>query len=150
MAIWKNIPGCAENCAFSLRELCLGEHNNDQGRIFAAYGEPCTWPFPEREPDRLEVNYLAGLPLVNGQMNRDMALIVTYLSVSLLANEKCGCDRSNRILAKWRKRVTRFEDNNAEGAESFTTNRTPFPMTEGGQYAWSRIKRLRDQEVVSV
>lgn len=150
VAEWATIPGCTANCTFQVKALCLGEHNNDQGRIFAAFGFPCDWPYGDREPDRVNVNYLAGLPLVNGQIGNEMARIITYLSVSLLANEKCGCDRSNRILARWRKRVTRFEDNNAEGAEAFTANKTPFPMTEGGAYAWSRVKRMRDVEVVSI
>lgn len=150
VAEWATIPGCTANCTFQVKALCLGEHNNDQGRVFAAFGFPCDWPYGDREPDRVNVNYLAGLPLVNGQIGNEMARIITYLSVSLLANEKCGCDRSNRILARWRKRMTRFEDNNAEGAEAFTANKTPFPMTEGGVYAWSRVKRMRDIEVVSI
>jgi hypothetical protein len=149
VAIWKNVPGCVQDCTFSIKELCLGEHNNDQGRVFASFGSPSAWPFADREPDRLEVNYVAGLPLDNGQMNAEMARIVTYLSVSLLANEKCGCDRSNRILARWRARITRFEDTGAN-ASAFADSSTPFPMTVGGQYAWSRCKRLRDIEVVSI
>jgi len=149
-AQWKTIPGCAQDCTFALRELCLGEHNNEQGRIFVSFGEACTWPFADREPDRVEVNYLAGLPLINGQIPNEMARIITYLSVSLLANEKCGCDRSNRILAKWRAPLTRFEDNNGEGAQSFVTNRTPFPNTVGGNYAWKRVLRMRDIESVGI
>jgi hypothetical protein len=83
-------------------------------------------------------------------MNDEMARIVTYLSLSLLANERCGCDRSNRILSYWRKPVLRFEDNNEAGAQAFAASNTPFPMTVGGLYAWKRVKRQRDIEVVGL
>lgn len=149
VAAWKNIPDCTQDCTFEIKELCLGEHSNSQGRVFASFGTPSSWPFPDREPDRLYVNYVAGMPLVNGKMEAEMARIVTYLSVSLLANEKCGCERTNRIIAQWRERITRFVDiSNKAAAYSESTN--TFPMTVGGQYAWKRVIRLRDVEAVSI
>lgn len=151
VAVWKTIPGCSAGCTFDIKELCLGEHDNEIGTVFASFGQPCTWPFPAREPDRLEVNYVAGLPLVNGQMQPDMARCVTYLAVSLLANEKCGCERTNRIMAHWNQRVTTFEDtgNKATGF-SKDFNNIPFPATRGGLFAWQRIKKWRDVESVSL
>lgn len=150
VAIWKDIPGCSSGCTFSLKELCLGENDNENGSVFAAFGDPCTWPFADREPDRLEVNYIAGLPLVNGQMQPEMARCVAYLSASMLANEKCGCDRTNRILAYWKQRITTFEDqtNKAQGFSKDYTS-IPFPVTRGGLFAWQRVKRWRDVGVVS-
>jgi len=151
VAEWKNIPDCTQDCTFSIKEICLGEHNNEAGRVFASFGNTCDWPFPDREPDRVSVNYLAGLALVDGQIPDVMARIITYLSVSLLANEKCGCDRSNRILARWKERITKYEGNGADGsAAAFAYSNTPFPMTVGGQYAWLRVKRMRDMEVVGL
>jgi len=151
VAEWKTDPGCSQNCTFEVKELCLGTAINDQGYIFASFGAPDTWPCCfDRDPDRIVVNYCAGLPLENGQINSEMARMITYLSVSLLANEKCGCDRSNRILERWKRPILRFEDNNDAGAQAFAFNKTPFPMTVGGQYAWSRVKRMRDVEVVSI
>jgi hypothetical protein len=150
VAEWKTVPGCSENCTFEVAPLCLGEDTNDTGRVFASFGSPCDWPFANREPDRLNVNYLAGLSLVNGQMDDVMARIVTYLSVSLLANEKCGCDRSNRTLAMWRSPVTRFQDRNGAGADAYATDDTQFPMTKGGQYALKRVRRMKDLESVSI
>lgn len=150
VAEWKETPTCTQNCTFQVKELCLGQHDNDYGRVFASFGEPCTWPFDWREPDRVSVNYVAGAALTEGRVLDEFAKIITYLSVSLLANEKCGCDRSNRILAKWRRPILRFEDRNDEGASAFSRNTTPFPMTEGGQYAWARVKRMREIEVVGI
>ncbi|HSS97105.1 MAG TPA: hypothetical protein VLK33_08745 [Terriglobales bacterium] len=150
VAEWKTVPGCTTNCTFEVAPLCLGEHNNDQGRVFASFGEVSAWPFRDREPDRVSVNYCAGLALQGGTIEPEMAKIITYLSVSLLANEKCGCDRANRILDKWRKPITKFTDNNGAGAEAYTINNTNFPMTAGGEYAWQRVRRMKDIEVVSL
>lgn len=150
VAEWKTIPGCTQNCTFKVKEICLGQHNNENGRVFASFGETCTWPFQDREPDRVSVNYVAGAALIQGQIPSEFAKMITYLSVSLLANEKCGCDRSSRILAKWRRPIARFEDNNGEGATAFKSNNTTFPMTEGGQYAWKRCNRMRELEVVGI
>lgn len=149
VAIWKNDPACTQDCTFSLIPLCLGHDNDESSTVFASFGSPSTWPFSYREPDRLKVNYVAGLPLENGQMQKEMARAITYLSTSLLANEKCGCERVNRILEKWQARITRFEDS-ANKAAAFAPSDNPFPMTVGGQFAWKRVHDWRDMEVVSL
>jgi len=149
VAIWKNDPTCTQDCTFSLKELCLGQHDNDQGQVFASFGSSSTWPFTTREPDRLQVNYVAGLPRENGKIQADMARCIAYLSVSLLAHEKCGCDRTNRIMAKWREPITRFVDNSAKAA-AYASASNPFPVTQGGLWAWSRVKVWKHVEIVSL
>lgn len=149
VAVWKNIPDCTQDCTFSIKELCLGEHNNEQGQIFASFGDTCTWPFPSREPDRVEVNYVSGVPLVQGRMDSNWARIVTYLSVSLLANEACGCERTKRIFDRWKAPIERFIDNTAK-ASAFADSDNPFPMTVGGLYAWNRCSELRHIEAIGI
>jgi len=149
VAKWGVIPGCTtDGCQFAIHHLCLGESFSEQGQIAPDFGNACDWPFPDREPDRLSINYVSGVPLVNGRMNKHMSDIVTYLSVSLLANEKCGCERTNRILAKYRAPVLKFQD--AEGGESYEPGRNPFPMTYGAQWAWARITKNRHIEIVGI
>lgn len=149
VAMWKNNPDCSEGCTFSITPICLGQHQNEQGQVFASFGEPCSWPFPTREPDRLQVNYLSGVPLVNGKMDKLFAQMVAYLSVSLLANEACGCQRTNRILARLRQPTLKFQDNTAD-AQSFEESTNAFPQTYGGQFAWKRVQALRHIEIVSI
>lgn len=149
VAMWKNDPTCTQDCTFSLIPLCLGQDDIEQGQVFASFGLPSTWPFRTREPDRLQVNYVAGLALENGQMQPEMARIVTYLSVSLLANEKCGCDRTNRILERWKARITRFQDD-ANKATAFADSKNAFPMTVGAQWSWERVRKWKDVEAVSI
>jgi hypothetical protein len=149
VAMWKDIPDCTAGCTFTIKELCLGQHQNEQGQIYASFDQPCTWPFPDREPDRLQINYVSGLPLENGKMQHVMAQIVTYLSVSLIANEQCGCARTNKILARWRAPVTKFVDNSVD-ASAFAESINPFPMTYGGQWAWKRCNDFRHVEIVGI
>lgn len=149
VAQWKDDPGCAENCTFSVKPICIGEHNNANGRVYPNFEFPCGW-LQDREPDRIEVNYLSGLALEQGRIPMEMAMVITYLSASLLANEKCGCDRSNRIIAYWKTPIARFEDRNNAGATAFQRNTTDFPMTVGGQYALKRVLNWRNLGVVSL
>lgn len=150
VAIWKNDPDCTQDCTFTLLPLCLGEHQNEQGVVFASFGTQDCWPFGDREPDRLQVNYVAGLPLDSrGQMQREMAKCVTYLSVSLLAHEKCGCDRTNRAIAMWRDRVAKFVDN-AANATAYQESTNPFPPTVGGEWVWKRVTNWRNVEIVGL
>lgn len=150
VAIWKNIPTCTQDCTFTLLPLCLGETFNEQGEVFASFGPQSCWPFGNREPDRLQVNYVAGLELDSqGQMQREAARAVTYLSVSLLAHEKCGCDRSNRILSYWRDRIAKFVDN-AANATAYQDSNNSFPATIGGAFAWNYVKNARNVEIVSL
>lgn len=149
VAVWKNTPDCTQDCTFSIKELCLGEHQNEQGQIFASFDQPSTWPFPEREPDRLEINYISGLPRENGRMQPDMAKAVAYLAVSLLKNEKCGCERTNRILAGWKAPIEKFIDRTANAA-AFADSSNPFPMSVGGQWAWNRVRNWQHLEIVGI
>jgi hypothetical protein len=145
LAIWKKISGCeTDDCGSSSKPLCLGEDNHKLGTVYASYGFPC----PARYPDRLEVNYLAGLPLENGQMQPEMARCVAYLAVALLANEKCGCERTNRILAYWKERLTTFEDE-VNKAVGFSKIAIPFPVTRGGIFAWERARKWRHSKSVA-
>lgn len=150
VAIWKNVPECTQDCTFTVKPLCLGQDQNEQGQVFASFEFPCeaTW-LGNREPDRVQVNYVAGLPLVNGKMEPEMAKAVTYLSLSLLAKEPCGCDRVNRIFAKYQAPILRFEDNSAN-AQGYTQGANRFPMTFGAQYAYNRIRHWQHIEAVNI
>lgn len=149
VAEWKTIPGCADDCTFAINPICINQQKYEQGEFFADLGNACDWPFPDREPDRLAINYVSGVPLVNGRMDRFYAEIVAKLSVSLLANEKCGCERTNRIIDKLRAPVLKFQDKSAD-ATSFAESENAFPMTYGAQWAYARVKANRNIEAIGV
>lgn len=148
VAMWSTIPGCTSGCTYSTFPLCIGALQNEQGVVTASFGSACDWPYGY-EPGRLQVNYVSGVPLVNGRMDKFYAEIVTYLSVSLLANEKCGCERTNKILAKYRAPILKFQDR-ANDAESYTEASNTFPSTYGAQWAWARIRQNRHVEGIPI
>lgn len=149
VAEWKTIPGCADGCTFAISPICINQQNYEQGQFYADLGNACTWPFPDREADRLAINYVSGVPLVNGRMDKFFAEIVAKLSVSLLANEKCGCERTNRIIDKLRAPVLKFQDKSAN-ATSFAESANAFPMTYGAQWAWARVNANRHIEAIGI
>lgn len=149
---WDAIPGCVDSsCGFEIKPICLSEWDASNSVVWPAFGLPCAWP-QNREPDRLSVNYLAGLPLVNGQMQKDMARAVAYLAASLLASEKCGCERSNRILAYWRTPLHLLDSGQDRGFTQKELESNPFDAipSRGSIFAWKRATEWRDTEMISL
>jgi len=142
VAIWDRQAGChSPDCSGSSHYLCLGHHNDKRGQVYASFARNC----PARRPNCLTVNYFSGLALENGQMQEEMAHVVTYLAAALLANESCDCERTQRILAFWKERPQSFVDEaNKATAYSKDFNSIPFPVTRGGIYAWQRVKRWKE------
>lgn len=151
VAIWDRIPGCTQDCTFDIKEICIAPRNNDMGRVAVNFGSLSCCPPQNREPDRVQVNYLSGVPLVNGRMDNEMALIVARLATALLPSEKCGCERSNRIIHY--HRMYPSEGEGAEGRRPLTLDEIsecPWEMRNGALYAWRRVRYLRDWSAVGV
>lgn len=140
-AIWEVLPCTDPPCNVEYNALCIGARQAELGIVAIDYNpnsDSCHW----NAPDRVSVNYLAGEPLVNGQMSQQMADIVAHLATALLPVEKCGCERSDRIIAYWRE----VAPANGEGLRttlmgSYGDN--PFGPQRGALYAWNKVKRLR-------
>lgn len=139
-AVWETY--CSDQpCDVQYTPLCIGARNADIGFVSINYNlEGVTCPGPE--PDRVIINYLAGEPLVNGEMNPDYADIVAHLATALLPGNSCGCARADRIVAYWRE----VPPAGGEGLRSdlvgdFTVN--PFGPQRGAVYAWNRVIERR-------
>lgn len=93
-------------------------------------------------PDRVEINYLSGIPLVNGRMNPEYAQMIAYLSCAYLPEQTCGCERTDQILAFWRSSPTDGE----QGQFPITIeqiNELGLPPVRGGFYAYQQAERLK-------
>lgn len=140
-AVWENGDCNDPPCSVGYSPLCIGSRNPDLGWVSVNYqldGTSC----PGWEPDQVVINYLAGEPLVNGEMSPQMADIVAHLATALLPVDKCGCERADKIVAYWRE----VPPAGGEGLRSdlvgdFTVN--PFGPQRGAVYAWNRVLRLR-------
>lgn len=142
VAVWDVPEDCTTpDCQIEILNLCLQERLSETGQAYASYGDYSTWPY-SYEANRLQVNYLAGEPLVNNRMESEHARIVTYLSVALLANEKCGCDRANRIIDYWRRLVSTGNEARQYTQEELNSNPFGEPRV-GALWAWRRVQSLK-------
>lgn len=154
IAIWDIPQDCVSgDCTVQQKALCLTNVDGALGRPAAEFGQPCTWPY-QIEPNRLQVNYLAGLPLVNGRMDRTLGRLVAILATAYLASEKCGCERSNKILYHWRQLATDQRAGGNTPGRPYTQREidsNPFgEPTVGALYVWKQIRNLRDGVAVLV
>ena len=131
-------------CQVEVWPVCVGDRNWDMGLASIDYllaGQ--NQPSQSREPDRVVVNYVAGVPRqANGRMDRAMSDIVARLATAMLTSDKCGCERSQRIIREWRSYPTdgMGTERNLLPAEVADC---PFEPRAGALFAWQRIKRLR-------
>ena len=68
VALWDVPCNDGGDCGTTILPLCQAEARND--RVYANYGDPATWPYG-CQPDRLQVNYLAGYPLLTKRKHAD-------------------------------------------------------------------------------
>jgi hypothetical protein len=96
-------------------------------------------------PSRIRLTYLAGVPLVNGQIDPTWATIVARLAAAELARPICACESANRELSRWQVDLARTGGNNDEqyGAISATDLDNPLGTRRGQVYAWRQIINLR-------
>jgi len=124
--------------------VAIGDRNWDMGLVTIDYllaGQ--NQPSQGREPDRVVVNYVAGVPRQpNGRMDRAMADIVARLATAFLSVEKCGCERSNYIIRNWRA----YPGDGMGLARTVTPQEVqdcPWEPNNGGLYAWHHVRQLR-------
>lgn len=139
IASWDPPPGCEDaDCTVETGPVCLSNENADAG-VVKVQIPSSTAPYA-RNPDRLHINYLAGLPLENGLVNKIWAKAVAYLAIALLPSDKCGCDRSNAILHYWRL----FPSSDSNDARPMTIReieQNPFGNERRGSlFAWKFIQ----------
>lgn len=152
IAIWEPKP---EDCAIipcNVEEwpVCIGGRNNEMGRVSIDYligGQNS--PSQNREPDRVQVNYLAGVPRQpNGMMDSLMANAVAHLATGILPVDKCGCERSERIIHFWRSFPSDGTD--TRGITPEEINNCPWPQSMGSLWAWHLLQYQRSQQSVSI
>lgn len=93
------------------------------------------------EPDRAEVRYLAGLPLVNGQMDRTWQEFVTYMALAELEGPICACESVRKRLHYWQFDLARTSGANDEAYAISTADLdNPFGTRRGHIHVWRRVK----------
>ncbi len=142
VAVWDVPEDCTTpDCQVQILNLCLQERLSETGQVYVSYGDYSTWPYAW-EANRLQVNYLAGEPLVNNRMEPEHARIVARLATALLTSESCGCDRANRTLHFWRRLVNEGDSGRVYTQNEIDSNPYGEPRV-GALWAWKRIQSLR-------
>jgi hypothetical protein len=122
--------------------VAIGNRNFDMGLVRIDYllqGQ--NTPSQPREPDRVVVNYMAGYPRDPfGKMDPSMAKIVAHLATSYLPVDKCGCERSSRIIHWWRSFPQ--DGMNTRNLSPLELD-NPFGQSMGALWAWHRVKELK-------
>lgn len=97
-----------------------------------------------REPDRVTIRYLAGLPLeASGQMQERWRVIVARMAMAELGRPIATCDVANRELYHWQFDLARAAGTNDEQyriAEADLNN--PFGTRRGHVYAWRHMRNM--------
>lgn len=105
-AFWEALYPCNDApCDLTYEPICIADRNSRMGQVAIHFTNTdcCTqW----RQPNSVTVNYLAGEPLVNNEMNEIYAQMVTFLAASLLASFTCSCERARFLLEYWQHNVT--------------------------------------------
>lgn len=136
-AIWEDVH-CTADCDVQIEQLCIGNRNADMGQV--AVQIPDCWP-QNREPDRLLVNYVSGVPLFDGKMDTELAQKVAALACVFLPTEKCGCEWVDRIIAYWREIPP--QDFTKAGSRQVPVDEileNPWSPCRGARNAWEYVK----------
>lgn len=149
--LWSNVSPCdSPPCDASFQTSCFQAVDKERGIIApvpASYNSTLAQfvaQFPligYREPDRVQINYLAGYPRqANGRMDTKHARIIALLATALLPNKSSGCIRADQRLSYYRD-VPRTENGDPFVTPDMLNN--PFRASgRGALEAWSLMQPL--------
>lgn len=151
VAIWDTpLNPCREApCEQSSRPVCLVDRLTEraQARITPVAPSGCDhW----RNPDSVRLHYLSGVPRVDGRMERQMAEIVARLATAWLPVEKCGCERSHRIISYWRALINADDTTGEPRPLTIEEVNNPFGPRRGAVWAWQRVQALKHGQHVGM
>lgn len=147
MAMWELDDCDVPPCNVAWLPVCVGARNAEAGLVSVDFWLAGTQDVPSnREPDRVKLNYLAGYPLLNGHMAREMADIVAHLATGILPVGPCGCERSDRIISWWRNLPSQGEENQRPLSMK-ELDECAFGQSRGALWAWKRVQNLRRERV---
>lgn len=135
-----------EPCAIEAESIsCLLDRNGQAGQVGVGFSaDRClNW----RQPDSINISYLAGVPLVNGDMDTQYAQVVAKLASGLLPNLSCGCERSDRIVSYWRQDVTEPGPDYTPRQLSPLELESRFGFTRGALFAWKWVNNLKHASI---
>lgn len=92
------------------------------------------------DPDRVQLRYLAGYPLENGQMARKFQQVVSRLAAAELKRRVCACREQNEKLHDLQQDLTLESTETERYAVSQEDLTNPFGTRRGHVQAWRAIR----------
>jgi hypothetical protein len=149
---WCACPTSSDPAATAEAIARVGIRNADQGLVTPAEAvydtTNQTWASADcwgwwgcRPPDRVEVRYLAGRPLVNQAVASPWDRLIVGMACAMLARPLAGCVDTTSIINRWQTDVTR-----AAGGETFQAQpraNNPFGARIGQIEAWTQTQHDR-------
>lgn len=124
------------------------------GAVYNSTANPAQWvstPFPNwTEPDRVQVRYLAGVPLQQGRMNRFWAEVVCMLTLAEIPGPICACKEANKRLGEWQTDLARSSGSEQFAYISREALSNPFGTRRGHVEAWMRVRDTRTLSGIAV
>jgi hypothetical protein len=123
--------------------IALNARNADMGLVAPDWllNQGQVPPQP-REPDRVVVNYLSGIPFIaGGSMDRTMADIVAHLATGMFAVQRMGQMRVSQIINYWAMPPSQGDQRRPITVKEI--DNCPFGTSRGAMWAWLRVQNLR-------
>lgn len=154
--IWNGIFPCdSPPCTAEITTACFGIQDFDLGWL---YPIPAEWDATleqfnrtyscctGRDPDRMTVNYLAGIPRQeNGRMEHSYAVAIAKLATGLLPARICGCNRADQRLKYYRDLPVDTNGNLLVPRKLMeTAGEMLGSMSRGAVEAWSFIEKQQE------
>lgn len=92
------------------------------------------------EPDRVKLRYLAGQPLVNGQMDRKYQQVVARLGAAELKRRICACRETNEKLHDLQQDLSLTSTQSEQYSVAPEDLSNPFGTRRGHVQAWRAIR----------
>ncbi len=92
------------------------------------------------DPDRVKLRYLAGWPLINGQMDRNFQQVVARLAAAELKRRICACREGNEKLHDLQQDLTLESTQSERYAVAQEDLSNPFGTRRGHVQAWRAIR----------
>lgn len=98
-----------------------------------------------RPPDKVIINYNAGIPLINQRVRQSWCEIISRLAMAEIPKQLCSCDKANQNLYYWQFDLARTGGANDEiySLVSRADLDNPFGTRRGQIYAWKNVRNLR-------
>lgn len=137
------LDGCGGCCGTGgEHELCVQIVDARQGVV--EVGGRCAGGCGVPRVGTLTIEYLAGVPRVDGRIDRRYAALAARFGAARMGRPICACDVANRKLHYWQFDLARAEgqmDEQYRIGEGDLTN--PFGTARGAVHAWRETQALR-------